>query len=84
MSKILANATKAAAVVMPSLPVWPLLTATLVVLKLLGLISISWLWVFSPLWLPPAVVLGALGGFILVLLIGVLIGSLAAWVLNIK
>ncbi len=29
-----------------------LLTITLVILKALGYINISWLWVFAPVWLP--------------------------------
>ena len=28
-----------------------LLTIVLIVLKLLGLITISWIWVFSPIWI---------------------------------
>lgn len=31
---------------------WPLLTVILVVLKLTDVISWSWLWVTSPIWLP--------------------------------
>lgn len=59
-------------VVLPSLPVWPLLTAVLVVLKLLGKISISWLWVLSPLWLPLALVLLVLLGIGIALLVAFL------------
>lgn len=56
-----------------------LLTVVLVILKVIGEISISWLWVLSPLWIPPAAVcgfvVGILGfvlgvlGFVLLLLI---------------
>lgn len=34
-----------------------LLTIVFIVLKLVGKISWSWLWVLSPLWLPVAIVL---------------------------
>lgn len=33
------------------LSVGTILTITLVILKLIGIISWSWLWVFSPLWI---------------------------------
>lgn len=28
-----------------------IITAVLIILKLLGMISISWIWVFSPIWI---------------------------------
>lgn len=59
-------------------PVWGLLCATLVVLKLLGKISLSWLWVFAPLWLPAAVALAFFG----CLLVGALIIALGAYLLD--
>lgn len=34
-----------------------LLTVTFVVLKLCGVISWSWWWVFAPIWIPAAIVL---------------------------
>lgn len=37
-----------------------LLTIVFVVAKILGLISWSWWWVFSPLWIIPAVIIGIL------------------------
>ena len=37
-----------------SLPILGLLGAVLVVLKALGLITLSWLWVLAPFWIPIA------------------------------
>lgn len=34
-----------------------LLAVAFIVLKLLGVIKWSWLWVFAPLWLPTAIVI---------------------------
>lgn len=31
---------------------WPLATLILVILNLTAVISLSWLWVFAPLWAP--------------------------------
>jgi hypothetical protein len=44
------------------------LTVAFVVLKLLGKIAWSWWWVFSPLWIPPAIIVAVLLG------IGVILG----------
>lgn len=46
-----------------------LLTVAFIVLKLCGVIAWSWWWVFAPLWIPAALLIG-------VLLIGLLIGLL--------
>jgi len=35
-----------------------LLTVLLIILKLTGNITISWWWVFAPIWIPWAIVLG--------------------------
>ena len=35
-----------------------LLTIALAVLKGLGYINLAWMWVFAPLWIPAAIVLG--------------------------
>lgn len=35
-----------------SFPVFSALSAVLIVLKLLGKISISWLWALAPIWIP--------------------------------
>lgn len=46
------------------------LTITLVVLKALGYITWAWIWVFSPIWIPYAVLLVI--GLVLLLVLGVL------------
>lgn len=38
----------------PALGSCTIATLVLVALKLAGAVSWSWIWVFSPLWLPPA------------------------------
>lgn len=43
-----------------------LLTIAFIVLKLTGVISWSWLWVLSPIWIPTAIVLAA---FLVVLIV---------------
>ncbi len=43
-----------------------LLTILFIALKLIGVISWSWLWVLSPLWIPPVV-------FIILTLVGLII-----------
>lgn len=53
-----------------------LLTILLAVLKATGHIDIGWLWVFSPLWLPWACLLGVLAGGCL--LVGVLFAAAEA------
>jgi hypothetical protein len=40
-----------------------LLTLLFIALKLTGYINWSWLWVLSPIWLPPAVIFGGIGLF---------------------
>lgn len=52
-----------------SLPLW-LLTLVFTILKLTGVITWSWLWVFSPVWVPTAIGLAFLA---LVLTAGILI-----------
>jgi hypothetical protein len=37
--------------------VWPLLCSVLIVLKLLGKITLPWLWVLAPLWIPLCILL---------------------------
>ena len=53
-----------------------LITLIFVVSKIAGWITFSWLWVFAPLWLPIAVVLGGLALFWIVALLLILIGVL--------
>lgn len=46
---------------------WPLLiTALLCILKLTGVISISWWWCFCLFWLPFAIVFGIIGLFVVI------------------
>jgi hypothetical protein len=66
-------ATKSISLVMPSLPVWPVLTAVLIVLKLTGSISIGWLWVLAPLWVPAALGCALLTGILGVLGVALLL-----------
>lgn len=47
-------------------PLLGLLTCVLIVLKLMGLITISWWWVFAPLWIVIAIVV--IVGFFIALL----------------
>ena len=44
-----------------------LLTIVLIVLKLIKIIDISWIWVFSPLWIPTALYVAGLLIYILIL-----------------
>lgn len=57
------------------------MTFILAVLKLMGYINITWLWVFSPLWIPPAIgltfllsVIGVIILFFVFAIIAVVIG----------
>lgn len=36
-------------------------TVIFIVFKLMGLFTVSWLWVLAPLWLPPVLVFGFFG-----------------------
>ena len=56
--------------------VYLLVVLALAVLKVAGILSISWLWVLCPIWAPFAFVLAILGlvfGFILIIFLLVLI-----------
>ena len=46
-----------------------LLTITFIVLKLLGVISWSWLWVLAPLWIPLLISLGIVIVALIIILI---------------
>lgn len=46
-----------------------LLTALLCILKLTGILSISWWWCFCLIWMPFAIILAILGILVLVVLI---------------
>ena len=47
-------------------PLLGLLTCVLIVLKLMGLITISWWWIFAPLWI--VIVIVVIVGFFIALL----------------
>jgi hypothetical protein len=49
------------------------LTIVFVGLKVAEVIDWSWWWVFSPLWLPPAVVIGGFLMVLCVLIIGLIV-----------
>lgn len=46
-----------------------LLTIVLIVLKLIKVIDISWIWVFSPLWIPTALYVAGLIIYLLIICI---------------
>lgn len=50
------------------------LTIIFVVLKACGLITWSWLWVLSPLWILPIIILGTI---LLIILAGIILTLLA-------
>jgi hypothetical protein len=50
-----------------------LLAIVFIVLKLCHVISWSWIWVLSPLWIPLALVLGILG---IVFIVGIIVAIL--------
>lgn len=54
----------------------PLLAVAFIVLKILGLITWSWMWVLSPLWIPAVVGLLMLVGCALIILGGAVIAVL--------
>lgn len=57
-----------------SLSLGAIVFLVLLVLKLTGTAAISWFWVFFPLWIGPAIILG------IFLLIGLVIGGIFAGV----
>lgn len=54
--------------------IWIILIV-LIISKFIGLINISWLWVFSPIWLPIIVILGGIILIIFILLLFILIDA---------
>lgn len=57
-----------------SIGVVPILTVVFVLAKLFGYTDMSWLWVFSPLWLPLAIILAVTVVFLVILgLIGLIL-----------
>lgn len=54
---------------------WPLfITALLCILKLTGIISISWWWCFCLFWLPVALIFAIIGIFLAILIVVVVFG----------
>lgn len=54
---------------------WPLVvTVLLCLLKLIGIINISWWWCFCLFWLPFAILFGIIGLLILIIIPYVIIG----------
>ena len=54
---------------------WPLfITALLCILKLTGIISISWWWCFCLYWLPVALLFAIIGIFLAILIVVVVFG----------
>ena len=65
--------------------VYVIMTFVLAVLKLTGYIGITWLWVFSPIWLPPAIVISvSLGIIALTLAVATIIMVLSLIVIGSK
>lgn len=59
-------------VVRNSFPVMGILGVILIVLKLLGVIHLSWLWVLAPFWIPLVI---SLGFIVFVLVIALIIAG---------
>ncbi len=55
---------------------WTLITVTLIILKAIGYLDISWWWVFAPTWIPLLIVLLIL---VFILLAAIVSGILEAW-----
>jgi hypothetical protein len=70
--------------IFPSSPL-VLLTALMVVLKISGHLDWSWIWVFAPMWIFPAAVLGFYGclllfGVVVTMVVGLI--ALIAWIFD--
>ena len=61
-----------------SISMTSLLTVLLVILKLTGNITISWWWVFAPIWIPWVIVLGLMS----IILIGGVFASIVILILE--
>ncbi|NTV79210.1 MAG: hypothetical protein HGA25_08790 [Clostridiales bacterium] len=59
-----------------------LLTIALVIAKALEYIEIDWLWVFAPLWLPVAIVLGLMLIFVALIIVALFLAVLAYLAVN--
>lgn len=53
-----------------------ILTLLLIALKLAGMTTLSWVWVFSPLWMPVALVLAMVFAFVSFILILAIVMSI--------
>lgn len=53
-----------------------------IVAKISQLVVFSWWWVFAPIWLPPALILGAIISVAIVIAVGVLIVYLVCLLLD--
>lgn len=55
------NSYKKVNVTFGGLPIGIFFTVLLAILKVANILSISWLWVFSPIWLPLLIILLVIG-----------------------
>lgn len=55
------NSYKKVNITFGGLPIGILFTVLLAILKVANVLSISWLWVFSPIWLPLLIILLVIG-----------------------
>jgi len=55
------NSYKKVNITFGGLPIGIFFTVLLVILKVANILSISWLWVFSPIWLPLLIILLVIG-----------------------
>ena len=58
-----------------SFPVFGLLGAVLVVLKILGKITLTWKWVLAPFWIPALIGLGIFGVIMLFVIVAAIIAA---------
>ena len=55
------NSYKKVNITFGGLPIGIFFTVLLAILKVANILSISWLWVFSPIWLPLLIILLVIG-----------------------
>lgn len=55
------NSYKKVNITFSGLPIGIFFTVLLAILKVANILSISWLWVFSPIWLPLLIILLVIG-----------------------
>lgn len=56
-----------------------ILAIIFMVLKLTGNIDWSWVWVFAPIWIPLAIVLGILAIYGIIVVIIAIIAAISSW-----